>query len=73
MLLRGNDFSKHISKLRMSRKIAKLYQSFHDFITNEMTINLYMFGAFMKYGIAGYMQSRLTVTMKNNRLEAGDT
>lgn len=65
-LFRGESSVEQIRQLVCCIKILGLDMTCLDFITNEVAINLNMFGPFMKNWIGSNAQGSLIITVKKD-------
>ena len=67
MPLSSQSFGEDISHLEIIRDVRKRYHPTFQGVSNRMTINLNVLGAFMENGIGGNLNSTSVISMKNGR------
>ena len=67
MPLSSQSFGEDISHLEIKRDVRKRYHPTFQGVSNRMTINLNVLGAFMENGIGGNLNSTSVISMKNGR------
>ena len=67
MPLSSQSFGEDISHLEIIRDVRKRYHPTFQGVSNRMTINLNVLGAFMENGIGGNWNSTSVISMKKGR------
>ena len=67
MPLSSQSFGEDISHLEIIRDVRKRYHPTFQGVSNRMTINLNVLGAFMENGIGGNWNSTSVISMKRGR------
>ena len=67
MPLSSQSFGEEINHLEIKRDMRKRYHPNFQSVSNRMTINFNVLGAFMENGIGGNLNNTIVISMKRSR------